>query len=394
MAVDLFDGRLLIVDDEPAIARLLKRAAEGIGFEAIAVSDAQSFVTTARTWQPSVIVLDLQMPGTDGIELLRALAADKCRAHVVLASGFDHKVLEAARKLGEARGLNMGPTIEKPFAADLLREVLGRYRPVPKTVLATDLANAIPANHLFLEYQPKFDLRRRYITGVEALVRWRHPLHGIVPPYGFVTLAEESELIHLLTDWVFRTVVDQMAEWQRHDIHLRVAVNISAQNLTESEFPERLDRYCRKGEVAADRIILELTETGAMREAVQTMDVLTRLRLKGFRLAIDDFGTGYSSLVQLQRMPFSELKIDRAFVSEMLTNRECRTIAEIIAELARRLGLHSVAEGVEDEATLQALVEIGCDLAQGYHLGRPMAADSIAELVSAGGGTLRASASA
>jgi EAL domain-containing protein (putative c-di-GMP-specific phosphodiesterase class I) len=385
MAGEIFGGRLLIIDDEPAIGRLIKRAAEGLGFDVIAVSDPQSFVRTARTWEPSLIILDLQMPGTDGIELLRQLAADKCRAHVLLASGFDRKVLQSARKLGEARGLNMGPPLEKPFAADLLREVLGRYRPVPKTVLASDLTTAIPANHLFLEYQPKFDLRRRSIAGVEALVRWRHPLHGIVPPYGFVTLAEESDLIHLLTDWVFRALVEQIAIWQRENIQLQVAVNISAQNLTEDEFPERVDRYCRTAEVAPDGIILELTETGAMREAVQMMDVLTRLRLKGFHLAIDDFGTGYSSLVQLQRMPFSELKIDRAFVAEMVAKEDCRTITEIMAELARRLGLCSVAEGVEDEATLRALIDIGCDMAQGYHLGRPMAAECITQLVRSGG---------
>jgi EAL domain-containing protein (putative c-di-GMP-specific phosphodiesterase class I) len=320
------------------------------------------------------------MPGTDGIELLRSLAADQCRAHVLLASGFDRKVLDAACKLGEARGLSMGPSLEKPFAIDLLREVLGRFRPVPKAVMASELTDAIPANQLFLEYQPKFDLQRRCIAGVEALVRWHHPLHGIVPPYGFITLAEESDLIDRLTDWVFRAMVEQIAQWQRRDVRLQVAVNISAQNLTDTEFPERLDAHCRRVEVAPEGIILELTETGAMREAVQMMEVLTRLRLKGFHLAIDDFGTGYSSLVQLQRMPFSELKIDRTFVAEMVTNKDCWTIAEITAVLARRLGLRSVAEGVEDEATLQALVEIGCDMAQGYHLGRPMAADRVEEL--------------
>ncbi len=127
-------------------------------------------------------------------------------------------------------------------------------------------------------------------------------------------------------------------------------------------------------------MILELTETGAMREAVQMMDVLTRLRLKGFRLSIDDFGTGYSSLVQLQRLPFSEIKIDRSFVMQMTKNKGCRVTAEIVVDLARKLELKSVAEGVEDEAALDSLAAMGCDMAQGYFLSRPVAADRIPKI--------------
>jgi EAL domain-containing protein (putative c-di-GMP-specific phosphodiesterase class I) len=134
-------------------------------------------------------------------------------------------------------------------------------------------------------------------------------------------------------------------------------------------------------------MILELTETGAMREAVQMMEVLTRLRLRGFKLSIDDFGTGYSSLVQLQKMPFSELKIDRSFVMQMMNNSGCKVIVEIVVDLARKLGLKSVAEGVEGEATLSSLVEIGCDMAQGFYVSRPIAAGCVAEFVREHDGT-------
>jgi len=134
-------------------------------------------------------------------------------------------------------------------------------------------------------------------------------------------------------------------------------------------------------------MILELTETGAMREAVQMMDVLTRLRLRGFKLSIDDFGTGYSSLVQLQKMPFSELKIDRSFVMQMMNNNGCKVIVEIVVDLARKLGLKSVAEGVEGEATLSSLVEIGCDMAQGFYVSRPIAAGCVPEFVRVHEGT-------
>jgi EAL domain-containing protein (putative c-di-GMP-specific phosphodiesterase class I) len=381
MAYSPFSNRLLVVDDEPAFGRLVKKVAEGMGFEVVATEDPRAFAKTARSWHPDVIITDLNMPGVDGIQLLRSLAADKCAASIVLASGSDSKVLEAAMQLGRERGLKMSDVLQKPVRVDTLRDLLGKLRPVTKTLLSDDLGNAILADHLFLEYQPKLDLKLGRFTGVEALVRWRHPEHGLIRPDQFIPLAEQTELIHRLTDWVVASAVQQSALWRAENLALDVAVNISAKDIEDLDLPDRLQQHCSDAGVAPASIIIELTETGAMREAVQMMDVLTRLRLKGFTLSIDDFGTGYSSLVQLQKMPFSEVKIDRAFVMQMMSNKDCKVIVEIIIDLARRLGLESVAEGVEEEAALNCLAELGCDVAQGYHLSRPVAADRIPELV-------------
>jgi EAL domain-containing protein (putative c-di-GMP-specific phosphodiesterase class I) len=381
MPDDLFRNRLLVVDDEPSIGRLVKRVAESVGFEVVATEDPSVFSKAARQWHPSVILLDLSIPGTDGIQLLRGLAADKCPAHILLTSGADAKVLEAAQQLGRDRGLNMGKMIQKPVRIETLRELLREFKPVPRTLLAVDLADAIAAGQLFLEYQPKLDCRRGRITAVEALVRWRHPIHGIVRPGQFVTLAEESDLIHDLTDWVFVNATRQAAAWHAENLALEVAVNISSKDIEDIELPERLHQHCTATGVDAATMMLELTETGAMREAVQMMDVLTRLRLKGFSLSIDDFGTGYSSLVQLQRMPFSEVKVDSSFVMKMTSNDGCKVIVEIIIDLARKLGLKSVAEGVEDAAALNSLIGMGCDMVQGYFLSRPIAADCVADFV-------------
>jgi EAL domain-containing protein (putative c-di-GMP-specific phosphodiesterase class I)/ActR/RegA family two-component response regulator len=381
MADNLFGNRLLVVDDEPSIGRLVKRVAESVGFEVVATEDPVVFARTARQWHPTVIMLDLSIPGTDGIQLLRGLAADKCAAHIVLISGADGKVLEAAQQLGRERGLNMGKLLQKPTRIETLRELLREFKPVPKSLLAADLAAAIAAGQLFLEYQPKLDCRLGRITAVEALVRWRHPSHGVVRPDQFVAVAEESDLIHRLTDWVVATAAKQAAAWQVDNLDLQVAVNISAKDIEDIELPERLHQHCLNAGVDPALMMLELTETGAMREAVQMMDVLTRLRLKGFRLSIDDFGVGYSSLVQLQKMPFSEVKVDSSFVMKMMSNDGCKVIVEIIIDLARKLGLKSVAEGVEEEAALKSLFDMGCDMAQGYYLSRPIAADRIAEFV-------------
>ena len=381
MSCDILNNRLLLIDDDPGLRRVVKKMAEGMGFEVVDTEDPRFFLKTVRGWRPSVVILDLMMPGADGIQLLRELAADKCGALVVLTSGFDGKVLQTASQLGQERGLRMGGTLNKPVSTDHFRALFASHAPVTGEALSRDLATAIGADQLFLQYQPKLDCRLGRITGAEALVRWRHPIHGIIPPDQFIALAEGSDLIHRLTDWVVADAARQAAIWHAEHLALQVAVNISAKDLENLDLPDRLAEHCRAAGINPTSITLELTETGAMREAVQMMDVLTRLRIKGFNLSIDDFGTGYSSLVQLQKMPFSEIKIDRAFVMKMIQDESCAAIVDIVLHLARRLRLKSVAEGVEDATTLDNLINMGCDEAQGYYLSRPLSADRIAEFV-------------
>ena len=370
-------NRLLIIDDEPGFATAARKIGENLGFEVLVADNADVFLRAAREWRPQAILMDLKMPGTDGIELLRALAADQCRAQVALMSGSDQKTLETAMQLGRDRGLNMAGLLPKPLRFQGLRDLFNQLRHIPKALLSIDVIDAIASDQLFLEYQPKFDLHLDRITGVEALLRWRHPDRGIVPPLDFIAIAEESDIIGRVTEWVVGTAARQVATWKANNLDLDVAVNISAADVRDLGLPDRLEALCRQAGLDPSGVTLELTETGAMREPVQMMDVLTRLRLKGFRLSIDDFGTGYSSLVQLQRLPFSEIKIDASFVRQMTANKGSRVIVEIIIDLARKLGLRSVAEGIEDGATLQALRELGCDVAQGFYLGRPVVADRI-----------------
>jgi EAL domain-containing protein (putative c-di-GMP-specific phosphodiesterase class I) len=212
---------------------------------------------------------------------------------------------------------------------------------------------------------------------VEALIRWAHPRIGLVRPDKFIPLAEETDLIDPLTDWVFATAVKQAVAWQRQGTPLDVAVNVSARNFRDIRFPDHLHDKCRECGADPGLLTIEVTETGAMRDAVNMLDVLSRLRLKGFKLSLDDFGTGYSSLVQLRKMPFSELKIDVSFVAAMLRDKDSRFIVEVTIDLARKLGVKSIAEGVENEAIWETLLDLGCDMGQGYYLGRPTSADRI-----------------
>ena len=212
-----FGDRLLAVDDEPAIGRLIRKAAQGAGFEVVVTDSPETFSRTARYWHPTVILLDLRMPGTDGVQLLRMLAADKCAAHVVVVSGSDGKVLDSAMQLGHERGLNMSGMLQKPIRLEDLRDMLARFKRAPKALMAADLAEAIAFNRLFLEYQPKLDPRVGRFTGVEALVRWRDPSHGVIRPDQFIPLAEETGQIHRLTDWVVAEAARQVVEWVSPD---------------------------------------------------------------------------------------------------------------------------------------------------------------------------------
>ena len=392
MGGDISPNRLLIIDDDDSFTRFVKKVAVSSGFSVITTGDPDEFRMTAKSWAPTLVILDLSMPGCDGIELLRHLAMVQCVAHVVVASGLDDRTVEATLRLGAERGLKMGGALAKPARLHALRELLNKFLAADTDALAGELAAAIKTDQLFLQYQPKLDCHDGRMTAVEALVRWDHPTRGIVPPDQFIALAETTGLIDPLTDWVVAHAAEQSAQWQDRGPQLAVAINISARNTQDLDFPDRLIELCRRAGANPDQIILELTETGAMRDPVQMMDVLTRLRIKGFRLSIDDFGTGYSSLVQLQRMPFSELKIDRSFVMQMNRSKDCRVIVEIVIDLARKLGLHSIAEGVENQGILDELLKLGCDGAQGYHMSRPVDAGRVGEIVRAYPSTVRTAA--
>jgi EAL domain-containing protein (putative c-di-GMP-specific phosphodiesterase class I)/CheY-like chemotaxis protein len=381
MGEELAPNRLLIIDDDEAFARFVRKVAHSLGFEVVETTDPDEFRMSAKSWAPTLVILDLNMPGCDGVELLRHLAMMQCRAHVVVASGLDDRTLEATVRLGAERGLKMGGALSKPATLQVLRDLLTRFITVDQNALVTELDTAIESGQLFLQYQPKLDCAAGQMTGAEALVRWRHPARGTVPPDQFIALAESHGLIDRLTDWVVANAARQIAEWEKQGLSLDIAINISAKNTQDIDLPDRLLELCRAAGANPGKIILELTETSAMRDAVQMMDVLTRLRVKGFRLSIDDFGTGYSSLVQLQRMPFSELKVDRSFVMQMNKSKDCYVIVEIVIDLARKLGLKCVAEGVESRAILDELLRLGCDAAQGYHLSRPVDPGRLPEVI-------------
>ncbi|MBV9529059.1 EAL domain-containing protein [Sphingomonas sp.] len=242
--------------------------------------------------------------------------------------------------------------------------------------LLDGFVRALREHRLHMVYQPKVALRDGSLVRVEALVRWEDPELGAIQPSRFVPLAEQHGLIDELTQWGLRTILRQWVDWCAHKLDTCIAFNISALSLQNLDFPDLVERMCRGLKVPTDRLVLELTE-GATQPLIKLIDTLTRFRIKGIGLAIDDFGTGYSSLMQLRQLPFTEVKIDQAFVADLGRSRDCDLIVRSIVELAHNLGLTVTAEGVETIEQLRLVKELGCDVVQGYLIATPIAPEGL-----------------
>jgi EAL domain-containing protein (putative c-di-GMP-specific phosphodiesterase class I) len=372
--------RLLIVDDEPGVADLIAEVAEAIGFSIATANDGGAFHEAYERVEPKVIFLDLKLPGYDGIELLRFLGERRSRATIFIASGSDPRTLAAARAVGEQYDLDMGRTLSKPLLIEDIELALRSHIRPGTRVGAEDVRQAILNDEIQVHFQPKVDLLERggtRMTGVEALARWALPDGGWVFPDQFISVARDAGLMHDLTNVVADKAFAAGRSWLDHGLHLAISINLDGTMLDDRSLPDTLSDLAAKHGVPPSIITLEVTESAAMSAPAATMDILTRFRLKDFNVSLDDFGTGYSSLVQLYRLPFNELKIDKSFVMDIGANAEAEIIVEILALLGKKLGLKVCAEGIETGHMLKHVQESGCDLGQGYLFSKPVAADMI-----------------
>jgi predicted signal transduction protein with EAL and GGDEF domain len=245
---------------------------------------------------------------------------------------------------------------------------------IDRLALAAQLRRGIERGELTVHYQPKAPLDGGVTTAVEALVRWNHPQLGCIGPDGFIPLAEQTGVIKALTGRVLESSLQQCRRWRDDGLDVTVSVNVSARDLLDQALPSIIRELLIRFEVPASALQLEITESRIVADLRRARKALIELRSMGVKIAIDDFGTGFSSLLQLQQLPIDEIKIDRSFVTRMETNQSDAVLVRSIIELGRNLGLRVTAEGVETESVRCSLSELGCDLAQGFHIGRPATA--------------------
>jgi EAL domain-containing protein (putative c-di-GMP-specific phosphodiesterase class I) len=249
-----------------------------------------------------------------------------------------------------------------------------------RLTLMMELRQAIARDELELYFQPKVDVISERVVHVEALVRWKHAVHGVMRPDEFIPLAEQAGNIGLITKWVVRKAIAQCAVWQRAGLELAVAVNLSALDLLDSELPTLISGLLSEVGLAPSKLVLEITESAVMKDAAYALKVLRDLKQRGVSLAIDDFGTGYSSLAHLKRLPVDELKIDKSFVQNLTESAtDDLVIVRSTIELGHNMGLIVIAEGVETPESWAILKRLGCDMAQGYYMSPPLPAAKLGE---------------
>jgi len=381
--------RILLVDDDDFALTLVSHQLATLGYQSVDAfarpEDALARLE-ADVAAYDMILLDLQMPGIDGIEFVRHLARLQFAGGVALLSGEDDRILQTAYRLAAAHHLAVRGALHKPVTPGQLEVLLGAAVRAParrssgpkrKQYTAERLRQAIETHELTTVYQPKVELATGRMRGVETLVRWQHPEDGLVFPDQFITLAEENGLIDALTRLVLEHAIAQAHIWELAGLRLHVGVNVSMDNLSDLTFPDFVAHTLAAAGTSTKSLVLEVTESRLMTNALSALDILTRLRLKHIGLSIDDFGTGHSSLAQLRDIPFDELKVDRGFVHGCATDPAKQAILEASLAMARQLGMTTVAEGIEDRADWDQLRATGCDLAQGYFVAKPMVAGAL-----------------
>ena len=367
---------------------MLSDVIEVTGLTVQSYSHAGHFFEQVQTFEhDAILVLDLNMPDIDGIEVIRRLSTMSAPPALILMSGHDSGVLHAAEKLGRAQGLEIIAYIGKPINLKKFKKLLTSTVLEASKLAAIESTDSGPnfeelqwaINHeqLVLHYQPQFSLSTNSIIGVEALVRWQHPKLGLLYPERFILLAEQQGLIGDLSHWVVENAIKQRQQWHDEGLDILVSVNISSVDITSSTLLEHLTELLENNQLDPMMLMLEVTESALMDELVSSLEILTRLRLKGVGLSIDDFGTGYSSLSQLHRIPFTELKIDRSFVANINNDEEAKAIVKTCIILGHELNLQVVAEGVETQEQAKVLMSFGCDIAQGHFYSKPVIADEI-----------------
>jgi EAL domain-containing protein (putative c-di-GMP-specific phosphodiesterase class I)/CheY-like chemotaxis protein len=383
--MESLDLRFLVVEDHGFQRWMVANLLETMGAQYVfSAGDGQEALDLIEDREPpiDIIITDLDMPGMDGMEFIRRLAERKYPAALVVASAMGSSLIVTVKAMAQAYGVNVLGVIAKPVTANKLKEVLQNYKglsssgerpPVP-TFEMREIANGLVNREFEAFFQPKVDAKTQAATGAEALVRWRHPKHGVIRPQAFIDSMEASGLVDDLTQEMIKLAAQNCRLWREAGLDFSVGVNLSPKSMNDVGLADRLTQIVTEQGLEPKYMTLEVTESATATDVGRALENLARLRMKGFGLAIDDYGTGYSSMQRLTRVPFTELKIDQSFVKNATTQDSSRAVVESSLEMAQKLGISAVAEGVENRRDFDLVRSLGCHHVQGYYIARPMEA--------------------
>lgn len=381
---------VMVVEDHGFQRRMALRLLAQLGVEHVyEAADGTAALAQLEQQPVDVVMVDLDLPGMDGIEVISQVAQRELARSVLVVSAQDPALLYTVQTMSRACGLRVLGSVEKPLTAEKLAAALARY---PDAMAADDadaaveltpalVRDAMEAQQIVPWFQPQVEFGNGRVVAVEALARWVRPDGAVIRPNDFIPIVESEGLADALTDRILEDGCRWLKTWARQGLQLKLSVNVAAGTFADPRAADRLQQLVLAAGVEPAEIVLELTESSLLRNAADSLGVLARLRLKGFGLSIDDFGTGYSSLAQLSHIPFSELKIDRGFVSGADVQTRKRAVIEASLDLARKLNLSTVAEGVESAEEWQLLAGLGCTLAQGYLIAQAVPGEALPDAV-------------
>lgn len=389
--------KILVLDDDHFTLKLLTRMLANLGCNSVTACDSGHTALEeigGPDGHPDLILLDINMPEMDGVEFVRYLVERHYSGGIILISGEGERMLLTAATLIQAHNITVLGHLHKPVTPEKLAALLQKWSPPSQSKLrmakknysADEIRAAIADGALVNYYQPKVVVATGRVMGVETLVRWQHPLDGMVLPGQFIGVAEAHGLIDGLSRVVLTGALAQARVWQGMGLVLQLAVNVSMDNLASLDFADFVAGQAAAAGVPPQQVVLEVAENRLPAHDLRApLETLARLRLKRFRLSIDDFGTGHSSLAQLRNIPFDELKIDRSIVHGAWAGKTEQAKYDTCLGMSKQLGMEAVAKGVEDHDDWNFLHRTKCDLAQGYFIAHPMPAADLPAWIGASG---------
>jgi EAL domain-containing protein (putative c-di-GMP-specific phosphodiesterase class I) len=377
---------VLIVEDSKAQRTLLEMMCVDLNIPKILIAkNGRKALDLLETEQNiDLLLCDLELPEIDGIEMINLIAKKRKNFALVVMSGREQSLISAVELMAKSEGLYTLGAIKKPLSENVLRSVLEKFnrqsltnisapkQSITKQIQASDLLEALKQDQLSLYFQPKVQFKTDELVGVEALLRWRHPIHGMISPAEFIPLAIKYQLIDTLTLWVIDKAILTLKNWQNQQINLSISINLSAKSFENPAFASQILERLQQHKINPKNLIFEVTETEVINDIGAALCLLTKLRLAGFGLSIDDYGTGQSSVRQLTQIPFTELKMDRMLIDGIHGKDHLKVIFESTQRMCHKLDIQIVAEGIEKIEEWNYLTQADCDLAQGFLICPPV----------------------